>query len=145
MSNPQNTVDFLRRVPLFYGLSDRKLNKLAKRFVARGFASGDMIVAQGDGGEGLFIIVSGKAEAVRERVNGDKIVVSTFGPTSFFGELALLNEGTRTASVIAREDTECLVLARWDFLSVLKEDADMGVMVAQELARRFRRMLDTLF
>ena len=145
MSKPQNTIDFLRRVPLFYGLSDRELNKLAKRFVTRQFASGEEMVAQGEGGEGLFIIVSGKAEAIRERRNGDKIVVSTFDPTSFFGELALLNEGTRTASVFARVDTECLILARWDFISILKDDANMGVIVAQELARRFRRALETLF
>lgn len=144
MSKP-NSVDFLRRVPLFYGLSDRELNKLARRFVTRKYKAGEEIVTQGERGEGLFIIVSGKAEAVRERPDGDKVVVSTFGPTGFFGELALLNEGTRTASVLAREDSECMVLARWDFISILKEDADMGVTVAQELAKRFRRTLDTLF
>ena len=92
-----------------------------------------------------MVSVSGNSEAVRERANGDKVVVAEFGPTDFFGELALLNEGVRTATVYARTDTNCLVLARWDFIAVLKEDADMGVTVAQELAKRFRRTLDTLF
>lgn len=145
MSSPQNIVDFLHRVPLFYGLNDRQLKKLASRFVSRKFAAGEAIVTQGDGGEGVFIIVSGRAEAIRERANGDKLTVNTFGPTDFFGELALLNEGTRTASVIATTDTTCLVLTRWDFLAVLREDADMGATVAQELAKRFRRTLDTIF
>lgn len=145
MSTPHNTIDFLHRVPLFHGINDKNLKKLANRCVTRKFANGDAMVTQGDRGEGIFILVSGKAEAIRKRASGDEISVNTFGPTDFFGELALLNDGVRTATVYARADTECLVLARWDFLAVLKEDADMGVTVSQELARRFRYTLDTIF
>jgi CRP/FNR family transcriptional regulator len=92
----------------------------------------------------MFIIVAGRAEAIRERVDGTKVVVNTFGPTDFFGELALLDEGARTASVVATEDTECLALTRWDFVGAMKEDADMSIIIAQELARRFRIALDVL-
>jgi CRP-like cAMP-binding protein len=70
--------------------------------------------------------------------------VNNFGPTDFFGELALLYEGTRTASVITTAETDCLVLARWDFISNMREDAEMGVVISQELAKRFRRALDAL-
>jgi CRP-like cAMP-binding protein len=59
--------------------------------------------------------------------------------------LALLDEGLRTASVIATESTQCLVLTRWDFLSVLREsEVEMAITIMQELARRFRRALDAL-
>lgn len=138
------TIQFLQQVPLLDGLNKKQLGQLEKRFVSRSYKSGEQIVQQGEGGEGLFIIVSGAADAVRERADGTTAVVNTFGSTDFFGELALLHDGTRTASVIATADTECLVLARWDFLAAMKEDADMGVVVAQELARRFRRALDRL-
>ena len=63
---------------------------------------------------------------------------------NIFGELALLDDGLRTASVIATEATQCLVLARWDFLAILREDAEMAVIILEELARRFRRALDKL-
>jgi CRP-like cAMP-binding protein len=144
MSDLNQTIGFLERVPLFFSLQHRQLESLARRFVERQFAPGEAMVTQGQGGEGFFVIVSGKAEAVRERSDGTKAIVNTFGPTDVFGELALLDDGLRTASVIATEATQCLVLARWDFLSALREDADMAVMILQELARRFRRALDVL-
>lgn len=145
MSTPPNTVDFLRRVPLFHGIKDKNLKQLASRCVTRKFANGEAMVTQGERGEGIFILVSGKAEAIRERADGEEVSVNTFGPTDFFGELALLNDGVRTATVYARADTQCLALARWDFLAVLREDAEMGATVSQELARRFRYTLDTIF
>jgi CRP-like cAMP-binding protein len=144
MADVKQTIGFLARVPLFRGLKKRQLERLAKRFVEREYAAGEAIVTQDKGGEGIFIIVSGKAEAIRERADGIKAVVNTFGPTDFFGELALLDDGLRTASVVTTEATQCLALTRWDFLGILKEDADMGVVIAQELAKRFRMALDVL-
>ena len=144
MADEKQTVDFLAKVPLFKGLQSRQLERLAKSFVQRQYGVGEAIVTQGEGGEGLFIIVSGAAEAIRERADGTKAVVNTFGPTGFFGELALLDDGLRTASVITTEATQCLVLTRWTFLGMLRQDADMGVVIAQELAKRFRMALDAL-
>ena len=144
MASTKEILGFLERVPLFTGLKPRQLEALAKRFVERQYPAGATIVSQGQGGEGFFIIVSGKAEAVRERSDGEKTVVNTFGPTDFFGEMALLDDGLRTASVCATEATQCLVLARWDFLAVMREDAEAAVTVLVELARRFRRALEAL-
>ncbi|MCS7057096.1 MAG: cyclic nucleotide-binding domain-containing protein [Thermoflexales bacterium] len=144
MSDPKQTARFLSRVPLFSGLNDRQLEYLARRFVEREYPAGQAIVTQGTGGEGFFIIVSGRAEAIRERADGSKAVVNTFGPTDFFGELALLDDGLRTASVVTTEPTRCLALTRWDFLAALREDPDMAITVLQELARRFRRALEAM-
>lgn len=145
MSDLKQTTGFLQNVPLFHSLNNRQLELLAKRMVERSYASDQPIVTQDQGGEGFFIIISGKAEAVRERSDGEKVPVNTFGPTDFFGELALLDDGMRTASVIASEPTKCLVLTRWDFLSALREsDAEMAIVILEQLAKRFRRALDSL-
>jgi CRP-like cAMP-binding protein len=144
MPDQEDRVRFLANVPLFRGLRERQLQTLNRRFVSRGYKVGDEIVTQGKGGAGLFILLSGAAEAVRVRRDGSKAVVNTFGPTDFFGELALLDDEPRTASVIAREDTECLVLSQWEFFGALREDPDMAIEVLQELARRFRRALNVL-
>ena len=138
------TVKFLQKAPLFDGLKQRHLELLAKRCVEREYLAGQAIVTQGLGGEGFFIVVSGKAEAIRQRSDGAKLVVNTFGPTDFFGELALLDDGLRTATVVTTEPTKCLVLTRWDFLGTLRDDAEMAVIVLQELAKRFRVALDSL-
>ncbi|MEA3339724.1 MAG: cyclic nucleotide-binding domain-containing protein [Chloroflexota bacterium] len=144
MADVKETVGFLNRVPLFQSLKKRQLERLAKKFVPREYAAGEAIVTQDKGGEGFFIITSGQAEAIRERADGEKVTVNTFGPTDFFGELALLDDGLRTASVVATEATECLALTRWDFLGVLKQDVDMAIVILEELAKRFRAALDVL-
>jgi CRP-like cAMP-binding protein len=144
MSDAKQRTQFLENVPLFNGLNSRQLEHLSKRMIGRGYAAGQTIVVQGSDGEGFFVVQDGKAEAVIERADGSKSVVNTFGPTSYFGELALLDEGQRTATVIATEPTNCLILPRWDFLSALREDPEMAVVILQELARRFRRALGSL-
>ena len=98
MNDLKQTVGFLQKVPLFQGLNNRQLEHLAKRMVERTYISEQPIVTQGKGGEGFFVIVSGKAEAFRERGDGVRVEVNTFGPTDFFGELALLDDGLRTGS-----------------------------------------------
>ncbi|MCP4537419.1 MAG: Crp/Fnr family transcriptional regulator [Chloroflexi bacterium] len=144
MANVEKTIGFLNRVQLFQGLKKRQLKQLAQKFTVRDYAAGKEIVAQGKGGEGFFIIESGGAEAVRQRADGEKIVVNTFGPTDFFGEIALLDDGLRTATVVTTGATQCLVLTRWDFLAVLNDDVDIAITILEELAKRFRMALDVL-
>jgi CRP-like cAMP-binding protein len=144
MSELETTAKFLAKVPLFSSLKARQVKQLAGRMVARDYDTGEDIVEQGKGGIGLFIIVSGAADVIRVNSDGSKAVVNEFGPTDFFGELSLLDEEPRTASVIATEKTECLVLSQWEFLGALRQDAEMSIVILQELAKRFRRALNTL-
>jgi CRP/FNR family cyclic AMP-dependent transcriptional regulator len=145
MSDLKQTIGFLQNVPLFQSLNNRQLELLAKRMIEREYAGEQPIVTQDQAGEGFFVIVSGKAQAFRQRSEGEKVLVNTFGPTDFFGELALLDDGLRTASVIATEPTKCIILTRWDFLGALREsDPEMAIVILQQLAKRFRRALDSL-
>ncbi|MBN1639938.1 MAG: cyclic nucleotide-binding domain-containing protein [Anaerolineae bacterium] len=144
MPEQADRIKFLARVPLFQGLKEKHLRMLNSRFVARTYSPGQDIVTQGKGGAGLFIVLSGGAEAIRVRNDGSKAVVNTFGPTDYFGELALLDDEPRTASVVATEETECLVISQWEFFGALREEPDMAIEVLQEVARRFRRALNTL-
>jgi len=144
MPGREKIVEILAKVPLFQHFDQRQLKRLAEHFADRPFEAGKEIVTQGKEGIGLFIIVSGRTEAVRERMDGTKSIVNEFGPGDFFGEMALLDDGPRTASVVATEPTECLVLLRWDFFAALREEPDTAIMVLQALARRFRQVLDTL-
>jgi CRP-like cAMP-binding protein len=144
MPEQEDRTSFLAKVPLFQGLKERQLDRLGSRFVKRDYQTGQDIVTQGKGGAGLFILASGAAEAVRVRTDGSKAVVNTFGSTDFFGELALLDDEPRTASVVATEPTQCLVLSQWEFFGALREDAEMGIAILQEVAKRFRRALNVL-
>jgi CRP-like cAMP-binding protein len=129
---------------LFSGLKQRQIRNLAGSMVRRQYAAGDTIVTQGKEGIGLFVLVSGKADVVRTGVDGSTMTLNTFGPTDFFGELALLDGGPHTASVVATEETECLVLAHWEFVGKLKLDPDMVTVIMQEVVKRFHRALEAV-
>jgi CRP-like cAMP-binding protein len=144
MSSAQDDTQFLAQVPLFHGLSTRQLKGIAQTTTRRTYAEGEEIVRQGDAGIGLYVILSGEAKAVHTRPDGEGVVVNTFGITDFFGELAMLSEEPRTASVVAETETECMVLTRWEFLGKLKADPEMAVVILQELAKRFQKALGVL-
>jgi|FLYN01.1.fsa_nt_gi CRP-like cAMP-binding protein len=142
--NLDTTLRFLSTVPMFRQLDERQLRHIGVRFVRREYAAGEHIVTQGKLGIGLFIIEKGRAEVIRERNDGASVVIDTLGPTSFFGELSLLDDEPRTASVIAAEPTQCLVLTQLDFMSALEEDVTVPIAILKELARRFRRHLEMM-
>ena len=110
----------------------------------RRYAAGEIVLRQGKGGISLFVVVSGRAEAVHTRADGTQVVVNTFSPTDYFGELAVLNDKPRTATVVAVEDTECLVLVRWDLLGKLVQCRGMTAVILQEQSRRFQKALAVL-
>ena len=144
MENTDEMVAFLANVPLFQGLSNRQLKKIASRFIPRTYQPDQAMVTQGKVGFGMFTIISGRAEAVLELDDGSKTVVNEFGPTDFFGEVTMLDGGPRTASVIACEKTECLVLGRLEFISLMHDDAEMATEIAVALAMRLRRAVGTI-
>ena len=139
MVKTDEIVKFLENVPIFYGLKTRQLKQLANQFVPRTYEPNQVIITQGKGGEGLFTIVSGEAEAVLEKADGTQTLLNQFGPKEFFGEVALLAGGPRSESVVATTEVECLVLSRSHFIALMKNDAEMATEVAKTLARNLRR------
>src|SRR6059058_5112334 len=104
-------VDVLRGVPLFGELTQRQLKRLATDFRERRFKEGTSIVRQGEmSGIGFFVITDGVAS-----VEVDGREVATLGPGAHFGELALISEGVRTATVTALTQLSCLEITFWDF------------------------------
>ena len=144
MSTQREITRFLAKVPLFQGLNQRQLQKLAKLSQERAYRSKEVIVEQGKIGIGLFIIAKGHVRVVREQAGSAPLELDTLGETDFFGELSLLDDAPRTASVFAVEDTTCLVLTKPEFMNALHKDADMAVAMLQELAGRHRNVMSHL-
>ena len=144
MSDLKSSIQLLRQVPLFAGVTENHLKKLSKRLVKREYEEGQVIIAQGKGGEGLFVIFEGTAKAVRTQPDGQEIVVNEFDATDYFGDLALLDEGLRTASVIATSKIACFVLTSWDLKGILREEPELAIKMIEDLAARFRKALEIL-
>jgi CRP/FNR family cyclic AMP-dependent transcriptional regulator len=132
--------DALAQVPLFSQLSRRDLKRLAKGTVSRQFSKGHVIVKEGDQALAFYLILSGRAEIVKGAGEPKPRVLNTLGPGDFFGEMALLDGYLRSASVRALEDTECLLLSRWDFLAELRTSPYIAVQMLPILSRRLREM-----
>ena len=137
----KKSAQFLSEVSLFTGMKQRSLLALADRLIEREFHAGERIIEQGKEGFGLFIIVSGHAEVRFANENGKTNVVNELEQGDFFGEMSLLDDQPRSASVYATTDTLCLFLNRIDFVACMMNDAEMGLFVSTELARRLRRSL----
>jgi CRP-like cAMP-binding protein len=114
-------VDALRRIPLFSELNQRQLKRIARDVRERSFEAGAEIVQQGEmSGIGFFLLVDGEAAVV---VDGRQVAKLRAG--DHFGELALVTEGTRTATVRALSPLRCLELKAWDFREIATENPDI--------------------
>jgi CRP/FNR family transcriptional regulator, cyclic AMP receptor protein len=143
MSKQQQQIDayakVLAKVPLFTDLGRRELQRLAATCVERDYSAGSVLVRQGQPGVGLFIVVSGHARVGQEDAHGDIRELALLGPGDVFGELSLLDDLPRSASVIATEPVRALLLPVYDFRAALREDGDMCIRLLAVLSRRLRR------
>ena len=130
--------DTLAQVPLFSELDRRALGRLAKGTVKRQFAAGDVIVKEGEQAVAFFYLLSGRVEVVKGAEGASPKVLRTMGPGDFFGEMALLDNYLRSATVRALEATECLQLWRWDFLYALRTNPQIAAEILPVLSRRLR-------
>ena len=116
-----SVADDLKRVPLFCGLSQRQLKQLAKDFHERKIKSGTELVKQGEmSGIDCFVIAEGEAEV---KVDGTRSRGS--GPGDYFGELALVTERVRSASVVSVTDMRCYTIQFWNFRKFAKTNPDV--------------------
>ena len=123
-------VDELGAVKLFGGLSQRQLRQLARLMKERTFRPGVAVVEEGTmSGVGFFIVAEGEAS-----VTVDGREVARIGPGDHFGELALINEDARTASVTAVTRLRCHVIAFWDFRKVARDNPDVAWRLLQHVA-----------
>jgi CRP-like cAMP-binding protein len=125
--------DAIGRVALFEKLSDRDRRRLAASMHERTFPAGTVITQVGQEGLAFFIIDSGSASVVQK---GAK--VATLGAGDHFGEIALIDEGPRTAEITADTDVKCYGLSAWDFRPFVQSRPDVAWALLQTLVKRWR-------
>ncbi|MGZ4103658.1 MAG: cyclic nucleotide-binding domain-containing protein [Actinomycetota bacterium] len=127
-------VDMLAKVDLFTVLTRKEVKKIHDAGKEVLFRSGRTIVTEGESGVGFHLILEGKAKvSVKGRLR------ATLGPGDYFGEMAIIDRGPRSASVTADGDVRTLAIASWDFLPVLSENFEMCKKIMVELSQRLRR------
>lgn len=128
----------LKTVPLFASLPDEQLHALVPVVTRRSAPRGSLIMAAGDPTDSLYIVISGRLKVMMSDSDGKEVILSILGPGEFFGEMGLIDDHPRSASVVAMEPCELLALTRRDFRKCLAENFDMAMAVMRGLVKRLR-------
>jgi CRP/FNR family cyclic AMP-dependent transcriptional regulator len=126
-------LDVLARVPLFADLAPDELQQVSLLFKERHFAAGETVVKEGSDGAAFFLIVEGEAAV---SVHGKER--AGYGPGDHFGEIALIDEGVRAATITATTDLVCYGLTLWEFRPLVIENGEIGWKLLQTLAKLLR-------
>ena len=130
----KDLVNRLRQVSLFTKLSDRDLKRLANGLTERTFPAGQEIAAEGREGLGFFLIESGEVSITRR---GDH--VTKLGPGDYFGEMALIDQGPRSATVVADTEVRCHGMTAWAFRPFVEEHGEVAWPLMEALVTRLRQ------
>ena len=131
--------DILKQVPLFSDLSPRELQVLSANCREREYPAGATLLRQGETGVGLFIITAGNAQVSQQTPEGDVRDLGSFGRGEVLGEMSLLDDLPRTATVTATEPTRALVIPVWDFRAALREAPEIAIKLLAVMSRRLRQ------
>ena len=130
---PGAPVEVLKRVPLFEDLNKREVGQVARLFKERHFTAGETVVKEGADGAAFFLIESGEAKVT---VRGTER--ASLGPGDHFGEIALVDEGVRSATIAAVTDLVCYGLTLWEFRPLVIANGEIGWKLVQSVAKKLR-------
>jgi len=144
MPNDSQAATLLATTRLFAGLDEETLRRLGERSIMRRYRRGQVIFAQGDPGDSLFVVASGRVKVMVGSAEGEEMVLATLGAHDTFGELALVDGGERSATVEVTEPTELLVLTRAAFFDLLHQRPALMDGLLGMLGALIRRLTDQM-
>ena len=137
MANEENKA-FLRRVPLLQSLSEIELDQLAAGSVRKNFPKGRTIVSEGEPSQSLYILLSGRAKVQRSDSEGKEVILAVLGSGEFFGEMSLIDDAPRSASIITLESCDFMALNKDSFKSMLMQSPEVCMQIMRGLVKRLR-------
>jgi CRP/FNR family transcriptional regulator len=125
--------DMLKKVPLFADLDDKELSQVAASMRERRYKAGDTVTQEGSGGAGFFVVEEGEAD-----VNVAGEAKGSIGPGDYFGEIALINDSPRTATLTARTDMLCYGMTPWDFRPLVESNSTIAWKLLTAMAEKMK-------
>jgi CRP/FNR family cyclic AMP-dependent transcriptional regulator len=138
---------FLRRVPLLAGLSEQQLDLLAAGSARRNYPRGRTIVSEGEPSNSLYVLLSGRAKVQRSDSEGKEVILAVLGSGDWFGEMSMIDDAPRSASVITLESCDFMAIEKASFKHMLSQSTEVCMAVMRGLVARLReadRKIETL-
>jgi CRP-like cAMP-binding protein len=129
----EGAANLLKRVPIFSDLDGKELERIASSMKQRTFSAGDTVTSEGKTGVGFFVIEDGEATVT---VGGDER--RRLGPGDYFGEVALLNESARTATITADTELRCYGLTSWEFRPLVETHGSIAWKLLQAMSKTYQ-------
>jgi len=129
----KEAVPLLKRVPIFEGLDERELERIAASMKDRTFRAGETVTTEGQGGIGFFVIENGEAKVT---IGGDER--RRLGAGDYFGEVALLTDSPRTATITAETDLHCYGMTSWDFKPLVESHGSIAWKLLQAMSKTYQ-------
>ena len=134
----------LQTIPIFAGLSEEELALIEQRAVSRSYPKGSMVIREGEEAISLYLIISGAVKIFMDNEEGKEIILNTQGPGEHFGELALVDDQPRSASVMTTQQSKFMVITKQQFKDVLTHHPDIAIGMIKNLSRRVRLLSDNV-
>lgn len=134
----------LAKVSLFSRMKEDDLKRIAGLVLESNYNEGDVIIHEEALDRRLFIILSGEVDVIKNLGTKKETIMGAFGPLSYFGEMSLIDDSVRSASVVAKEETRVLTIDQLDLLKEIKRYPEMAIELLQELSQRIRQIEKTL-
>ena len=144
MPNGAETARLLAEVEVFAGLEPKELEQVAQVAIPRSYERGEVIFREGDSGDTCYVVKTGSVSVMREHQDGRVIALAELRPGQIFGELAMFDHETRSATVETLEATTTVALLSGDLQRILKAHPEIGVKMLAALASRLRRANERL-
>lgn len=134
----------LSHISIFEGLPEAELSALQELCITRTYPKNTVIINEGDQANAMFICTSGKVKVYVSDENGKEFVLNSMGPGEYFGELSLLDDETRSASVITTDKSTFSILYKEDFSKVVLNHPDIALVLLRNLAARIRKLTENV-
>lgn len=132
------------KVSLFEGLSEGDLGMLAQHSVTRSYPKNAILINEGDRSDSLYVIESGKVKVFVSDEEGREMILNILAPGDYFGELALIDDAPRSASVMTLQPTKLVMISRADFQQCLRDSPEMAYNLIRNMAQRIRGLTDSV-
>jgi len=140
----EDNLSFLKVVPIFSDINENALQLILAKSRSLNFRKGSILMTEGETGESLYLILSGKVKIFVSDENGSELTLFIEGPGSYIGEISLLDDAPRTASAITLEKTEVISISKSAFIEVITQNPEIAFNIIKALTQKLRRTTESI-